>query len=213
MNLMTVSVGMLGTNCYIAGSAKSCAVIDPGAQPEKIIAAIEGEGLDVRYILLTHGHHDHIGGVRKLMEKFPDAELFIGKNDLEMLTDGSKSYARVKYDKSGDFFIEQAKTLSDGDVLEFDGVRITVLETPGHTKGGVCYICDNAIFSGDTLFFGDVGRCDLYGGDYGVMKQSLLKIIALNGDYGVYPGHGEATTLDYERQNNPYIAEAVKESK
>lgn len=213
MKLITISVGMLGTNCYVlSSSSKNCAVFDPGAQPEKIIAGIEEEGLNVKYVLLTHGHHDHIGGVRRLMEKFPDAELFIGKNDLEMLTDGSKSYASIKYDKSGEFFIEKAKTVSDGDIIESDDINIRVMETPGHTKGGVCYVCDNMIFSGDTLFFGDVGRCDLYGGDYGIMKKSLLKLIALDGDYSVYPGHGEATSLEYERKNNQYIAEAVAES-
>lgn len=212
MNLITIPVGMLGTNCYILSSnANNCAVFDPGAQPEKIINTVGDNGLNVRYILLTHGHHDHIGGVRKLMEKFPEAELFIGKHDLEMLTDGNKSYASVRYDKSGEFFIEKAQTASDDDIIKLDELEIRVMETPGHTKGGVCYICDNMIFSGDTLFLRDVGRCDLYGGDYGVMKKSLLKLIGLNGDYRVYPGHGEATSLEFERQHNSYIAEAKAE--
>lgn len=213
MNLTTIPVGTLGTNCYVlSSSAKNCVVFDPGAQPEKIISGIEASGLEVKYVLLTHGHHDHIGGVRKLIEKFPEAELFIGKNDLEMLTDGKKSYASIRYEKSDEFFIEKARTVSDKDEIDLDELKIRVLETPGHTKGGVCYVCENMIFSGDTLFFKNVGRCDLYGGDYGVMKKSLLKLTGLNGDYRVYPGHGEATTLDFERQHNIYIAEAKTEA-
>lgn len=210
MDIIIIPVGSLGTNCYLLRSkAGGCAVIDPGAQAEKIIARIAAENLSVKYILLTHGHHDHIGGVKRLAAEYPDAEIYIGKNDLEMLTDTGKSYAALRHGQADEFVISRAGTVEDGRELELDELVIRVMETPGHTKGGVCYICEDVIFSGDTLFYRDVGRCDLYGGDYDVMKASLRKLVALSGNYRVYPGHGEDTTLDFERSKNTYIAEAL----
>ena len=211
MNIANIPVGFLGTNCYIVSvDSGACAVIDPGAQPEKIITYLDGKGLKAEYILLTHGHHDHIGGVKKLMEAYPDAKLRIGENDIEMLDDTKKSLALDRYDESEHFLLEKAEPLHDGDELTLGDLTIRVVATPGHTKGGVCYVCDDAIFSGDTLFRGDVGRCDLYGGNYGALKESLKKLTELDGDYAVYPGHGADSTLDYERKNNMYIAEAMQ---
>ena len=211
MNILVMPVGMLGTNCYVLSSkAGSCAVIDPGAQPEKIIGQIEEMKLNVRYVLLTHGHHDHIGGVKKLMEKHPDALLCIGKNDLELLGDTGKSMAFMRHDNVADYMLQNARTLEEGAVLELDELSINVIETPGHTLGGVCYICRDALFAGDTLFYEDCGRCDLYGGSYETILKSLKKIAELDGDYVVYPGHGESTTLQHERSYNRYMIEGCK---
>ncbi len=205
MKVIIAPVGTLGTNCYIVSSEQgSCFVVDPGAQPEKLAGILEEHHLTPKYILLTHGHHDHIGGVKGLMRKFPDAVLYIGENDKEMLEDATKSYAN-RWENGEDFRISGAQTLKEGDTLEVDELTIAVLDTPGHTKGGVCYLCGDVIFSGDTLFRGDIGRCDLYGGNFEVMKQSLAKLAALEGDYTVYPGHDASTTLDYERAYNPYL--------
>jgi len=211
MNIAIMPVGFLGTNCYVLSAASgACAVIDPGAQPEKITSYIDGKKLKVEHILLTHGHHDHIGGVKKLMESYPDAKLAIGADDIEMLGDAKKSLAFDRYDSSENFLIGNAEPLHDGGELKLDDLTIRVVATPGHTAGGVCYVCGNAIFSGDTLFRGDVGRCDLSGGDYGKLLKSLKKLAELDGDYEVYPGHGEDSTLEYERKNNMYIAEALR---
>ncbi|WRS28243.1 MBL fold metallo-hydrolase [Oscillospiraceae bacterium MB08-C2-2] len=206
MKLLTIPVGMLGTNCYIlASEEKNCVTIDPGAQPERLAGEITKNGWNLRHILLTHGHHDHIGGVKKLMEAFPEADLYIGEGDAEMLADSSKSLAAFRYDDDGDFLLKNVKTLKEGDTIALDELTFQVLETPGHTKGGVCYLCADQIFAGDTLFAGDVGRTDLYGGDYQQLKASLAKLAALKGNYKVYPGHGDSTTLEEERRNNPYV--------
>ncbi|MDL2233308.1 MBL fold metallo-hydrolase [Ruminococcaceae bacterium OttesenSCG-928-L11] len=211
MTVGIIPVGMLGTNCYIIKTdGESCAVVDPGAQPERIIRELEELRAVPRMILLTHGHHDHIGGVKKLMARYPDAVLYIGKGDAEMLGDTQKSLAVFRNSDDSDFVIGNARTLADGDVLQLEELEIRVLETPGHTKGGVTYLCEDAMFAGDTLFYGDVGRTDLYGGDYTTLLRSLRKLAEVEGDYRVYPGHGDSTTLQFERQNNSYIQEALK---
>lgn len=207
MTVTTMPVGMLGTNCYLIESeALGCAVVDPGAQPDKIIAVIKERGLTPRYILLTHGHHDHIGGVKKLMAAYPEALLYIGEGDMEMLGDTQKSLAIFRVEDDSDYVIGGVNPLREGDSLVLDELEIKVLDTPGHTKGGVTYRCGEALFAGDTLFYEDVGRTDLYGGDFQVLLASLAKLAALEGEYVVYPGHGEATSLNHERQYNSYIA-------
>lgn len=211
MNIIVMPVGMLGTNCYLLSSKDgSCAVIDPGAQPQKIIDKIEEQKLGVKYVLLTHGHHDHIGGVKKLLEQYPEARLCVGKNDLELLSDPAKSMAFTRHDNADDFIIQNAQTLEENAELKLGELKIRVIETPGHTRGGVCYICRDALFSGDTLFYEDCGRCDLYGGSYDVMLKSLRKLADLEDDYTVYPGHGESTTMQHERKHNRYIAESYR---
>lgn len=206
MKIYTLPVGAIGTNCYIyAADSGECMIIDPGAQPEKIAKYIIEHNLIPVKILITHGHYDHIGGVKKLLSIFENLVVAIGENDEEMLTDTSKSLASIRNSSQNEFIIHGAEKLRDGDVIIWSGEDITVMETPGHTKGGVIYISGGVIFSGDTLFRDDIGRCDLAGGDYNVMKQSLAKIADLPGDYTVYPGHGESTTLNYERKYNVYI--------
>jgi len=206
MHVTIIPVGMLGTNCYLLYSDKnSCAIIDPGAQAEKIADIIAAKNLIPRYILLTHGHYDHIGGVKRLMEKYPEAGLYVGEEDIELITDPERNYVSNRGLDRDAFYIPGAKAAKEGDILELDDLRVGVLETPGHTKGGVCYLCGDIVFSGDTLFYENCGRCDLYGGDFEVIKRSLSRLAGLEGDYTVYPGHGESTTMDHERGHNPYI--------
>lgn len=210
MNIGTIPVGMLGTNCYVLETEeKNCVLIDPGAQAEKISAVLEKQKLTPRYILLTHGHHDHIGAAKKLMELYPGCELRVGKADLEMLGDAQKSTGLFRNNNADNYLQEKAGTVSEGDEIVLDELTLRVLEAPGHTKGGVVYLCRDVMFSGDTLFLDDVGRTDLYGGDYNALKSSLRRLAGLEGDYIVCPGHGEPTTLDYERQNNRYILESI----
>ena len=206
MNLTTIPVGTLGTNCYLIISEKgSAALIDPGAGAEKIAEVLEEKGCTLRCILLTHGHWDHTGGVRQLLEKYPDAQCHIGKGDKEMVTDEKRFADMLRGGRWEDHHIPEASELADGDKIELDELTLTVMETPGHSLGSVCFICEDCIFSGDTVFLNDIGRCDLYGGSFDTMKASLKKLAALPGDYTVYPGHGEFTTLQHERENNPYF--------
>lgn len=205
MFITVAPVGMLGTNCYLVESRqKNCVVIDPGAQPHKIMDLMEQKGMTPRYILLTHGHHDHIGAVGKLLESFPELELYIGEADLELLSDPHKSYS----DKLNENVARKATGIKEGREFVVDDMTIRAVETPGHTKGGITFLCQDAMFCGDTLFHGDCGRCDLYGGDYEVLKRSLKKLADLEGQYVVYPGHGPSSTLEYERRFNHYMLEA-----
>jgi len=209
MHVSIIPVGMLGTNSYLlASGAKSCALIDPGAQPEKLASIIEENGYTLRYVLLTHGHWDHTGAVKDIMKKFPNAMCFIGNGDKAMLTDHKAVSYMISEKDWDDFHIPDVRGLAEGDALELDELKIQVIETPGHTVGSVCYICDDAIFTGDTLFHGSIGRCDFPGGDFGTMRKSLLRLAKMAGQgkkYAVYPGHGDTTTLEYESKNNPYI--------
>lgn len=188
------------TNTYIVTHEETgeTAVVDPSLPEEILVQKLEGK--NVKYILLTHGHFDHIGGVNLVKEK-TGAKVVIHKEDEEMLCDKNKNYGTADTPIYADILVE------DGSELTFGNTQITVLHTPGHTKGGVCYIFpdDRVMFSGDTLFRLTAGRTDLYGGDARTELMSLSKIAELDGDYQVYPGHDRATTLDFEREYNRYM--------
>lgn len=211
MNIIWLTVGALGTNCYIVPTARRNAVIiDPGADAGTIIAALEKEELTPVWTLLTHGHHDHTGAVRELKARYPEMKTAIGEFDAEMLNDVKKALPFTHLPEEAMF--REDLQLHDGDTLQIDELSWKVLHTPGHTKGGVCLICEDAMFAGDTLFAGEIGRCDLYGGDYQVMKRSLRRLAALPGEYHVFSGHGEDTTLDRERRINYYMRSAVADA-
>ncbi|MEM1485941.1 MBL fold metallo-hydrolase [Oscillospiraceae bacterium PP1C4] len=205
MKLYIKPVGPIGTNCYIAADdSGKCAVVDPGAQPDKLIAFIEAHTLTPEYILLTHGHYDHIGAVKALIKHF-GCKLAIGENDAEQLADRTKSLAVARSMPDDIYIMTPDLLLKDGDVVTVGSMSFTVIDTPGHTRGGVTYRSDNLLFTGDTLFAGDVGRTDLYGGNYSQILASVRKLAALEGDFRVLPGHGPDSTLEQERSYNQYI--------
>ena len=211
MHILCVPTGPLGTNSYIVYSKTGtceapadCVVIDPAAS-RPIISRLREIGLRCSHILLTHGHFDHIMGVAKLKEE-EGAKVFIHKGDATALSGGDGSLAHM----AGACVAkcEADKTLRDGDRFTAAGLDFLVIHTPGHTPGGVCYVLEkeNTIFSGDTLFRLSVGRTDLDGGDSMQLYESIAyRLFTLQGDYRVYPGHDEPTTLEYERKHNPYM--------
>lgn len=191
-------------NCYILNVGEGKAVIiDPGSHPEIIEDALEKQGLTPEKILLTHGHFDHMSGAKQLREKY-GAKVYINRNDECMLSDKSKSGALLAP------FLEYTPVecdgyLKEGDVIKQGETEIKVIETPGHSKGSVCFIIGDCIFTGDTLFAGSAGRTDLYLGDYNELISSLKRLAALEGDYYLYCGHGDDTTLNKERTFNPFL--------
>ena len=207
MEILVIPVGYLQENCYIAyDEDKVAVVIDPGDEGQKLVEAIRNRGLDIRYILLTHGHFDHTGAVMEIKNEF-GAKLCVSGEDAEMLTDPQLSLAMRQRWKPEDISIDLL--LSDGDVIEAGKMRFEVIATPGHSKGSVTYRCENVLFTGDTLFQGDCGRTDLYGGSYEQIKASLRRLADLEGDYQVLPGHGPDSTLEEERLHNIYMGADV----
>ena len=205
LELKLFSPGMVYANCYIVKDEESgdAFVVDPGAYNKRLEAVLSEMNIEnIRYILLTHGHFDHIEGVKKLKENY-GGEIVIHSEDADCLYDKKKSLA-AKF-----FFIQNNvtadKLVCDGDRLPFGSGEIEVVHTPGHTVGSVCYLISDMMFSGDTLFRNTVGRTDFPGGSFEQIKKSLQKLSLLEKDYKVYPGHDVSTTLSAEKKHNPYF--------
>ncbi|MBQ2865032.1 MAG: MBL fold metallo-hydrolase [Clostridia bacterium] len=206
MKIKTVIVGLLQTNCYIIEDEVSakCAVIDPGGNFDRISEALEGRMPE--YIILTHGHFDHLLAAARLQRE-TGAKVLVHKLDEGMM---QEKYVKNSGYFRGNFDAPKADGyLTDGMTIELGQLKLTVLNTPGHSKGSCVIICGDCIFSGDTLFYESWGRCDLDGGDDNEMLQSLRRIGKLDGEYTVYPGHGESTLLSHERQYNYLMRAAI----
>ena len=194
MTVHTLPLGDYQTNCYIVygEGSSTCAVIDPGYCPERILGFLQEKGLTLEAILLTHGHFDHVGAVRELAVEL-ECPVYLHEKELSMppmMTAGPLYYTH---------------TYGEGDRLQLAGISFRVLHTPGHTPGSVCLIAENHLFSGDTLFAGSCGRTDLPGGDWAAIRKSLDRLSGMTEDLLVHPGHGESTTLAREKQYNPYM--------
>ena len=205
MKVLSLMVGPIMTNCYLLcdEAAKVCAVIDPGDEPKRIEAMIASCGCSPVMILLTHGHFDHCTGVAGLLKKWPDLPVYIHEADVTDSSGSELTFRRLD-EKNQRYWHE-------GDTLTVGGLTLRVMETPGHSRGSVCLLVEGqgVIFSGDTLFRGNCGRCDFPGGDYRAMLRSLARLGRLEGQYQVYPGHEEATDMDYERKANPYMKQGM----
>ena len=204
MRIKTFQLGELNANCYLVETAPGrCVAIDIGGSPRMFLEYLKMQRLNLTKILLTHGHFDHIGGVEEVRTA-TGAEVYIHESDAHMLSSSSASLhsamSIMPFTPVTDY------TSLKGDCYINDGdCSFHVLHTPGHTHGSVCYIVNDVMFSGDTLFCCSVGRTDFPGGDAHYMMQSMELLASLEGDYKVYPGHNENTTLSYEKQNNPYM--------
>ena len=202
MLIKTLPVGQLETNCYVVTNEKTleCVVIDPGDESNTILDYMESNHLKCSAVMLTHGHYDHVGAVDSISEETGAAVYMNERDDARYHLDGHFPYSLKANGKSYD----------DGDVIEAAGLRFEVIGTPGHTPGGITLKCEDALFTGDTLFKGSCGRTDLPGGDMEQELMSLRRICELPGDYEVYPGHMDSSTLEREREFNYYCRAAMR---
>ncbi len=205
MEIFPITVGSLDTNCYILyDNMGQGVIIDPGADPELILAQIDKKKLNIEKIILTHGHFDHIGGADTIKAK-TGAKIAIHNQDEELLLDGYKNLSRMM---GADYKLEGVDILlEEGDTIQIGNDKLYVIHTPGHTKGGLCLLLEGrGIFTGDTLFMYSVGRTDFYGGDHDILIKSIIeKIMPLDDHLMIYPGHGPTSTIGNERSRNPYI--------
>jgi hydroxyacylglutathione hydrolase len=207
MVLSTVVVTEFMTNCFIVGddSSNEAIVIDPGGEAQRILQEIEKLGVDVKAVVNTHAHVDHIGALKEIKDSF-DAEIMLHNLELPILQTASRM-ARL-FGVSIEQPPEPDRFLSDGDQVNCGDITLTVIETPGHSPGGISLVTSDGryCFAGDTLFAGSIGRTDLPGGDYHTLIQSIkTRLIPLGDDVKVLPGHGPATTMGTERRYNPFL--------
>lgn len=205
LKIIVKPAGIYAANCYIVFSEKtrSGIVIDPGGDVDDIVSNLDKNNIHVEYIVLTHGHGDHIGGVKELKEKL-NVPVVIHKEDAEMLEDASLNLSSTM--AMGEIEITPDKTVEDRDTLVFGELKGRIIHTPGHTMGGMCLLVEENLFCGDTLFKGSVGRSDLYGGNHGILMNSIKeKILTLPDNIMLYPGHGEPTTVGEQRATNPFL--------
>lgn len=202
MNIKTLEIGTIGTNCYVISDDKgTCAIIDCDGNPQPLFRYIAENNLKPTHILLTHGHYDHIGAVEAVREKY-GCLVCAPQKEAQLLAD---PMANCSIYMGGPLTITADIWVKEGDIINVGDLTFSVLETPGHTAGSVCFLIGDSIFTGDTLFQGSCGRTDLPTGSWGEILTSLKRLRNLPGDYDVYPGHGPATTLEIERRSNPYM--------
>lgn len=206
--------GPLEVNTYIVVNGDSGFVVDPGGDADEIFAIFKKQKAKIDAILLTHAHFDHIGGVAQLVKIASESEgktqstptVFLHRDEVEKI--GSYKNMGFSMNANPEKFVPDV-LLNGGETLDISGLKVKVIHTPGHSKGGVCYVVGNKIFVGDTLFFTSYGRTDFYDGNAKDLKNSIVnKLFNLKGNYTLLPGHGEPTTLEFERVNNPIIKNA-----
>ncbi len=194
-------------NSYLVTEGNDAVLIDCAVPLARLARDLEKRGATLRYIILTHGHFDHILTLDEVRDA-TGAKVITHQNDAEMLTDGMKNgYCDFFH---GDFTVGAAdSTVSDGDVITAGDIELRVIHTPGHSKGSMCLECEDYLFTGDTLFANNIGRSDLYGGDARVIMKSLKMLAAMNGELQIYPGHGPVSTIEREVRCNYYIRDAL----
>ncbi|MSU02306.1 MBL fold metallo-hydrolase [Tissierella sp. DSM 105185] len=205
LEITRVPAGVYAANCYIIYSktTKEGIIVDPGGDADDLVEYIKRNDLSIKHIILTHGHGDHIGGVKELKEAL-EATIMIHEDDREMLIDGNKNLSTSM--AMGTVEIEPDVLLKDGDIIEFGDLKAEVIHTPGHTEGCICIKIGENIITGDTLFAGSIGRTDLFGGNYeSIIKSIKEKLMIYPDEIQVFPGHGTPSTIGKERVSNPFL--------
>jgi glyoxylase-like metal-dependent hydrolase (beta-lactamase superfamily II) len=206
MKISTYTCGPFGTNTYLVEdeASKEALLIDPTIGSGRVGDEIRARGLALRLIVNTHGHIDHVFGNAFFVQQ-TGAELAIHTDDAWWLGALTKQAATWGLDTPG--AVQPSRLLNDGDAVAVGALSFVVLHTPGHSAGGVCLYGHGVLFAGDTLFAGGIGRTDLPGGDYDTLIDSIKRrLLTLPGETVVYSGHGEPTTIEQERQGNPFLA-------
>lgn len=205
MKVVRISAGEFGSNCWLVFDeiSKEAVIIDPSPTIDRIKEAIDLREVKIKYILLTHGHFDHMTSCDTLRE-LTGAPLAVHKDDARCLV--NSEYNAYRRFMAGDLVFRPAEILlDDSDELSFGNLTVKIIHTPGHTAGSVCYIIGDSIFTGDTLFDGSIGRTDLPGSDMLSMVSSLNKLKNINENYKMYTGHGSNTTLEKQKEYNVYL--------
>jgi glyoxylase-like metal-dependent hydrolase (beta-lactamase superfamily II) len=199
--------GPFDANNYllIDEGTKKAVLIDGSGEVDDIKEFLDQNNATLDKVLLTHGHVDHVAGCFDLKEKL-GAKIFIHKDDMTLIENTKKQLQMFGLPPTQEAPIDDF--IEDGQIVEVGNLHIKAIHTKGHSKGGLCFLVEDKLFSGDTLFLGSVGRTDLPGGSYQELDESITqKIFALSGDLTIYPGHGPKTTLEYEKKNNPFFGQ------
>ncbi len=206
MQIETLVLGPVSANCYIVTDEKTnqAVVIDCGGYTQELEDRLEGKNL--KYIMLTHGHYDHILGVYDLKQAHPEAKIVIHEEEAYKLTDDLPSFAHEML-PGVQKYVPADITVSEGDTISVGEITFYVMHTPGHSKGGVCYFVEDkkTIFTGDTLFCLTVGRTDFFDSSEDEMLESITRLYNMEGDFDIYPGHNRATTMEYEKRRNRFM--------
>lgn len=202
MKIDVIPLGIIGANCYLVSGDDFALVIDPGKYDERIAQFLNKNAGVKRYILLTHTHFDHICGAKQLREE-TNTDILISKEDATGLFDPKFSLSELFHIRQPIFYAD--KTLTDGEIISIGSKEIHCIATPGHSPGSMCFLIDDTLFSGDTLFAGSIGRTDFPHSNHNDMVSSLKRLSLLKPETRVLPGHGEETTIEKELATNPFL--------
>lgn len=201
MNIQKLALGMFQSNCYVVSEGTEAFLVDPGDRPVEILNYLDLHGLNLKFILLTHGHLDHVNGVDGIT-KVHRVPVYLHPTDAAAITGKTRIFGDMK---------SETVPVHEGMIIPFAGHEISVIETPGHTEGGVCYLVDGNLFAGDTLFKHSIGRSDLPGGNYDALLASVReKLYALPDETKVYAGHEDDTDIGHEKKYNMFVKGTIQ---